>query len=199
MNVHIDMKKMFDALGKEQKQMLVLAVVGTVAILFGYFNLLLLPQISGTVKAAAKSGKLASDLKQAASDIAKTEAFRADIRANSEKIAKYGDTLPSEEGIPSLLESLSDMARGSGMRILGIVPAGGGKDSLAQKGQAYRALPIMISARAGFHELGRFMSTLENSGRFMKVSDIRVRENKTSPKKHDIDLTVMTYVLIVGK
>jgi hypothetical protein len=54
----------------------------------------------------------------------------------------------------------------------------------------------MISARAGYHELGKFMSTLENSGRFMKCADMRMKANTSNPKKHDVELLVLTYVCL---
>jgi Tfp pilus assembly protein PilO len=60
-------------------------------------------------------------------------------------------------------------------------------------------MPIAVNARAGFHELGKFFSAIENSGRFMKVADISIKSNKASPKKHDVELVVVTYTLPEAK
>jgi type IV pilus assembly protein PilO len=194
----MDIQKIFAGMGKKEKQVLVLSAVGTVAFLIAYFNLLLIPQLSGLFRNAAEAHKVNSELKAASQAIAGMGRLRSDITASAEKIGRYADMLPTEEGIPTLLESLADMARSSSMKIVSIVPAPS-KELSAQRSQAYRAIPIVISARAGFHELGRFMSTLENSGRLMKIADINVKENKASPKKHDVELVVLTYVLTVGK
>ena len=40
---------------------------------------------------------------------------------------------------------------------------------------------------------------LESSDRFMKIADIEIRANKTAPKKHDIELLILTYVLLNAK
>ena len=54
----VDIKKLFSGMEKSQKQVLILAVVGTVAVLFGYFNLLLSPQLSGIFRNANKVRKV---------------------------------------------------------------------------------------------------------------------------------------------
>lgn len=189
---------LFSGLKKEQKQLLILGVVGTIALLFAYFNLLLIPQVKGLVKTASSRNRLSDELKKSESDVSRIGKLRSDIDSYSEKISRYGQLLPAEEGIPTLLESLADMARSSSMKIVSIVPLSGREPGI-QPGQAYRAIPIMINARAGFHELGRFMATLESSGRLMKIADIRLKENRSSPKKHDVEILVMTYVLLTNK
>ena len=130
--------------------------------------------------------------------IAKIDAMRTDIASYDEKIGRYGDLLPTETGIPTLLESLSEMARSSGMRIVSIEPVVG-KGNKTQKGQAYQAIPIKMSVRAGYHELGKFFSTIESSERFIKIADIRIKATAASPKKHDVELLVLTYILLEGK
>jgi Tfp pilus assembly protein PilO len=123
---------------------------------------------------------------------------RTSIASYDEKIGRYGDLLPTEEGIPTLLESLSEMARSSGMKIVSIEPVEE-RDNKALRGQAYQAIPIRMNARAGYHELGKFFSTLENSERFIKIADMRIKTNAASPKKHDVELLVLTYILLEGK
>ncbi len=145
-----------------------------------------------------KVNKLRADLRKAETDISRIDKLKADIARYDEKMGSYGELLPTEEGIPTLLESLADMARGSSMKIVSIVPVKN-KEKMPQRGQAYQAIPIVISARAGYHELGRFFSTLENSGRFMKIADIRIKSNIASPKKHDVELLVLTYVCLECK
>jgi Tfp pilus assembly protein PilO len=194
----IDLSKLSAELKKDPKKMMILAGLLAAFALFFYFNILLRPQVAGLFSTAAKVNKLKADLKNANADIARIGEMKASIASYAEKMGRYGDILPTEEGIPALLESLADMARASNMKIISIVPAEekGGK---ALKGQAYQAIPITINAKAGYHELGRFMGTLENSGRFMKFADIRVRSIAASPKKHDVELLVLTYVMLEGK
>lgn len=197
-NIMSEISGLFAGLSKEQKQMLALAVVFAFLLIFVYFNVLLKPQIAGLISTSARVNKIKADLKSAQADIARMGQIRKSIETYSEKMGRYGDLLPTEEGMPALLESLSDMARASSMKIVSIVPVE--DKALRQgRGQAYQAIPIAINAKAGFHELGKFFSALENSGRFMKVADVSVKSNRASPKKHDIELLVVTYTLPEGK
>lgn len=190
-------KSLFDNLKKDQKQVLILAVILTAIALFAYFSLLIKPQTEGLFKTIARVGKVKADLKSAQADIARIDQMKANILAYSEKIGRYGAMLPTEDQMPALLESMSDMARAASMKIVGVTPVQ--ENAPASKGQAYKPIPITINARAGYHELGRFFAALENSGRFMKVADVAIRENRASPKKHDVDIVVIAYVLLEGK
>ena len=183
---------------KDQKKMVILAAIITITALFAYFRLLFMPQVLGLFATVAKVNKLKLELKNAEAAIAKIGQMRSTIASYDEKIGRYGDLLPTEAGIPALLESLSEMARSSGMKIVSIVPVGD-RDNKALPGQAYQAIPIMMSARAGYHELGKFFSTLEDSERFIKIADIRIKSTAASPKKHEHELLVLTYILLEGK
>jgi|GEM_PF-3625777 Tfp pilus assembly protein PilO len=191
-------KDIFSGLKKEQKQMLVLAVIVTVVMLFVYVNMLLKPQLEGLFNTAGRVGKLKADVKKAESDIARIGQLKKSMASYSEKMDRYGEVLPAEESMPALLESLADMARSSNMKIVGVAPIED-RSGKPVRGQAYKSMPIAVNARAGFHELGKFFSAIENSGRFMKVADISIKSNKASPKKHDVELVVVTYTLPEAK
>ena len=90
------------------------------------------------------------------------------------------------------------MAKSANTKIVGIMPVTG-KEEKAEKNQIYKEIPILISAKSGYHELGRFLNSLENSDRFMKVGDMHIRANPATPKKHDVELLVLTYILLKGR
>jgi len=74
------------------------------------------------------------------------------------------------------------------------------KQKEAKAGSAvYKEIPIMVTAKAGYHEVGRFIASLENSDRFMKVVDIQIKADRALPRKHDVELLVVTYVLLEGR
>lgn len=184
---------------KNKTQMMVFALLVVVIIAVLFINFLLIPQVARLTDVFSKMGKMRSDLKSATDDIAKIEKFHKDIDSYKGKVERYEKMLPAEQEIPTLLENLSEMAKSSNIKILGITPAVQNMDQKAQKNGIYQEIPILISAKSGYHELGLFLSNLENSDRFMKVVDIEIKANKTSPKKHDIELIVLTYILLKGK
>jgi type IV pilus assembly protein PilO len=183
---------------KNQKQVMIFLLLALVFVLIIYFNFLLMPQVTRVIGATVKMNEMGSDLKNAKSDIARVPEFKKDISEFKEKVDSYERMLPAEQEIPTLLESLSVMAKSSGVRIESIMPVAKKEEKLSP-GQVYQEIPILITARSGYHELGSFVSKLENAERFMKIVDINIRTNKLAPKKHDVEILVLTFILVKGK
>ena len=170
-----------------------IALLGLIVfVLYLYF--MLLPQIASDARIAGKTMKMRSDLKAARSLIAQKAQLRKKAGEYNEKIEVYEKKLPAQQEIPDLLESLSKMAKNADITIIGITPVSL-KMQKEKKGQIYKEIPILITAKSGYHELGRFLSSLENADRFMKVVDINLKANPASPKRHDVEVMVYTYVL----
>jgi len=173
-----------------------LAVVVLIDIIF-----FMKPQVVRIFDVARQAKSVTAELAQAQDAIGKTGLYKKTIVLCEEKINRYEKMLPAEKEIPALLENLSVMARDSGIKILGITPitAGPDKESMQPGGDIYQEIPILISAKSGYHELGNFINNLENSDRFMKVVDIDIRSSKLTPSKHDVELVVLTYILLKGR
>ena len=188
-------------LSKEKPQTILFIALASLLVIIVYFYFMLLPQIGWVTDILGKTGKLMSDVKSAELLISKKEIFKNDIGSYRGKVESYEKRLPAEQEIPSILENLSNMAKGSNVKILGIAPVQVSAKEAAAKnlGKIYKEIPILINAKSGYHELGIFLSNLESADRFMKVVDIEVRSSKASPKKHDTELIVCTYVLLCGR
>lgn len=190
-------KFIFD-LQKNKKETAILIALVSVLALLGFLNFVFIPQAASVFGTFSKISKLKADAKGMKADIATIGKLKNDIAGYDSKIERYVSMLPAEKEIPALLESLASMARDANVRIVAITPVAG-KETEGEKGRIYQEMPIQISAKSGYHELGRFMASLESSPRFMKVIDIEIHGNKLSPKKHDVDLMLVTYVLLKGK
>ena len=165
--------------------------------LLAYLVFALKPQIINIAVVRGKLYRMAADLKAAKADIAKMGAMRGAVDAYEKKMTEHEKALPGEDNIPALLESISGMAKNANMRIAGIVPIAV-KDS-TNANRVYGEIPINITAKAGYHELGRFISSIENSDRFMRIIDIQINGDKSSPRMHNVDLILAAYVLPEGK
>jgi Tfp pilus assembly protein PilO len=181
---------------RTQTLMLTVLVTLIAAALYLYF--VFVPQVVRVFKLTASAGKMRSELKTARVVIKDFERLKSELKEQSLKVESYEKKLPAEQEIPALLENLSNMAKGSDIKIIGIVPAISyfKDDKPAKESQIYREIPILITAKSGYHELGRFLNSLENADRFMKVVDMNISANKMSPNKHDVELMVCTYVLL---
>ena len=58
----------------------------------------------------------------------------------------------------------------------------------------YEELPIALTARSGYHELGAFINQLENSERIFMVKTIEIKADPSDPKRHHATLVVETFV-----
>ena len=181
---------------KNTKQMAAIAGAIGLGMVYLYLNFLLLPQIRGTAKIYDKAKKISADLAVSEREASEVAGLKAQVARYHDKIETYEKMLPVEQEIPRLLGNLSTMAKNANVKIVGITPLQSKQEGAAE---IYQEIPILINARSGYHELGKFLSDLENSDRFMKVADINIKENKTTPKKHDVELMVLTYVLLENR
>lgn len=175
-----------------------LAIAGgvvAVLVLVLYLNFILKPQIIKASSVINKMNTMMKDIKKVDVNIAEIPKYKKDIEAYNDKVTYYEKMLPAEREIPSLLETLSEMAKNSNVKIIGITPT----VTAQEPGNTYQELPILINAKCGYHELGRFLTNLENSERFIKVADLEIRTNSTNPKKHDVEMLLLTYILLKGK
>ncbi len=92
--------------------------------------------------------------------------------------------------LPALLENLSKLANEAGVRITSVKPVG---DSVPVGNKLYFSVPLQMNASAGGHELGAFLSKLETDQIFYKVTDLKISQNPTNPRKHSIEMMLETY------
>ena len=182
---------------KEKQKIYILAAIFGIAGLMIYFNLLLKPQFSSFIVRNKEFRVVKERVKAGEALIAnKTELTRQ--HDNFKKQAGYLEKrLPSQDQISSLLEDFSDVAESSDVNILKIKPLEESASLSKQKvvSNSYTEFPILIEARAGYHQLGAFVNKLETMDRFIKIIDMDVSGNAKNPRDHDIKIRIITYVL----
>lgn len=183
---------------KNEVKLAILIIFVSIIGLVLYFNFVLKPHVARVFSLMIEANKLSSDLKNARADIANIPKFKNDIGAYKEKVERYEKMLPAEREIPSLLESLSNMAKNANVKIVGIMPAVAEAEKTTRT-HAYQEIPILINAKSGYHELGHFLSNMGNSDRFMKIADINIKSSRDNSRKHDVELLILTYMLLKGK
>jgi len=193
---NIDLKNL--DLKNKRTQIVLLIISAALAAAALYLYLVFAPQVAGVFKLTGDTGNMRSDLKSARTVIKGFEKLNTDLKERGQKVESYEKQLPAEQEIPALLENLSNMAKESDIKIVGIVPAMPKvkDDKSVDKNQIYREIPILITAKSGYHELGQFLNKLENADRFMKVVDIDIRASASTPNKHDVELMICTYILL---
>ncbi len=182
---------------KKNEILALTALIGAI-ILVGYFLLFLNPMLSKLSDLSRKVSKLQSDLNIADLSIGGMPKLEKEIMELKSKAMDYINKLPKEEELPALLENLSTMAQNTDIKITKISPikdTEAATDPKTAKSIIYQEKGISINAQCGYHQLGTFISEMEDAERFMEIFDITVESVKTTPKRHNVQLIVKTFIL----
>ena len=95
---------------------------------------------------------------------------------------------------------MSSIAKTSKVKILSITPfALKAVKAEGKEIEYYKQMPILITAKSGYHQLGRFVSNLEKGGRFVTISDLRIQHDPAFPRMQNIRMELKTYVSVEPK
>lgn len=183
---------------KAKKNEIIIYTVAASCIVFvGYYFLFLSPVISRFLSVFRKVATVQSKLNEAELSINRMPKIKEEIEELRNKADFYSNKLPKEEEFPVVLESLSDMAKNADVKITKILPVKSSTTFSEGNIQSdiYDQKEISIDAQCGYHQLGEFIAELENAERFMEVSDIKIETGKANPKRHNVQLTVKTFIL----
>jgi Tfp pilus assembly protein PilO len=180
---------------EKQKLFLLFGIFGIAAVIL-YYNLLLKVQFSKFLAMNKEFQIVKARVKTAEELIVNQDR----IKRQYESLVKGEELLkkrfPGQDEISSLLEDFSKVAGSSGVRILRIKPLEllGTASTQAKTLGFYSEFPILVEARAGYHECGNFINNLENMERFIRIEDIEIRGRAEDSRHHDIKIRVSTYI-----
>ena len=187
-----------DFLKKAKKsEIMGFTVLVCVLVVVGYYFLFLSPVASRLSFLFRESSGIQSKINKAEISINSMPKIKKEIEELRAKENFYSNKLPREEEFPAVLEDLSSMAQNSGVKITKILPMKESPISTEEvtASEIYSRKAILVTAQCGYHQLGAFIAELENAQRFMEISDIRVEAGRISPKRHNVQLIVKTFIL----
>ena len=104
-------------------------------------------------------------------------------------IQKVIQRLPSRPDAPGFLVALVSILRQTGIIQRSVTP-----EETVNRTQ-YTEIPYEIDAFGRYHELGQFLTLVEqNPARFMRVKAMRVSNNLARPSIHPIELQISTFM-----
>lgn len=180
----------------EKQKKIILLVVGAVTVLYIDFACILKPQ-------ARNLGKLSLELRQARAGLNQYKKGASEIRAletNLESLkARYADPenkIFSESEITALLDDISKKALDSGLKIMQMRPQGVSadweKEIIESAGLRLLPLALRLELNSGYHQLGRFLSVLENNP-LISVAELKLRPHSAEFTKQKVELTLKIY------
>jgi len=159
-----------------------------------YALLVVIPGTRNFLKKKSEVAVLKEQIDSVTDRVNRIESMTEKLDSLNTELEGYSGGLPDQKEIPELLEGLASIAKVSGVKILSITPLDlKESDDRDAKGY-YKEMPITITAESGYHQLGQFISNLEEGSRFISIEDLRIQSNEASPRRHDVNLTLKTYV-----
>ncbi len=123
----------------------------------------------------------------------KLEALKTDQKV-------FSGQMPPEKDIPELLEDLSGMAKSSKVKILSITPSELSVDTTVPGSEIYyKKMPIRITAKSGYHQLGAFVAELEKGQRLVIINDLSIKGDSRNAWMHDVRIGLNAYVSVEEK
>ena len=181
---------------KEKNRVLVLFILVIAIILAAYFYFFLKPEIGALRKVLTKVAGLNKNIKEVDKLIDNIDSFKTRIADLKEKVGQYETRLPTKKEISSILNHLSALASQEDIKITGIKELETIKGEMQEGEQAYSGVPIEIDMKSGYHQLGKFISQIENSDRLMKIDDLEIKSTSENLTEHNVKLIVSSFVLV---
>lgn len=175
---------------KLDKQKIILIIAVTLVLAYLDFSFIIRMQSGSLKQLNQKISKVKNDI-----DKTKRELIRMQqLEGGPEKAKVFTKEFITEEGIPMLLSEISNIANKDKIKITQIEPLKN-PDRITDLGVAANLLPVAIDLEitGGYHQLGAFLSDLENSAKFIAVNQISIISQGDDYNIQRISLRLITY------
>ena len=164
-------------------------------VLLVIFLFVIIFQVKLLMSLNPKISILSKDLAEAKDNIARLGQFQQEAERLQKKIQKIDEGTLRKEQIPSVLENIAVIAKASNIKINQLVPLRESQDLvLTTETAKYFSFPILIHARAGYHDIGRFYNRLENSEVLMNIVDFDIASNNENTTQHSLNMVVQVFL-----
>jgi type IV pilus assembly protein PilO len=175
-------------LSKLQRILISAAAVVVIIGVFVYFfympKVKEIDDLKGDIK---KSEKRLRETKRKAAEL---EKYREKMEAARAQFTIVSRALPLKDELSSLLTSVSQAGKDSGLTFLLFEPRG------EQKKDFYAEIPINMQLSGGYHDLGEFFDKLAGMSRIVNVKHFQMDLKNPSSAGLTIDCTAETYKFI---
>ncbi|MFA5275362.1 MAG: type 4a pilus biogenesis protein PilO [Candidatus Omnitrophota bacterium] len=177
------------------KQKKILVVIFCVILAYVDISFVLKPQLTFLNKLSSRIGKYKADL----AGFEKDNLEMRKIKSNPAlmKVKPQGmKKIIADSEIGGLLQDISDSANKLDVKILQMKPlkenaAAGDKVPGVEK---FIPLTIILDTVCDYHQLGKFINTLEAGDIYIKVAEIKISAQSTDYFKQKASLIIKTYV-----
>ena len=182
---------LFNARNAREKVMIVLFTATFV--LFVDYWIFLRPAVNVFATVMPKLVSLDGELKALREDDKNRTLIAKNWETAKTRLAEKEGRFIRHNQLPLLLGNLSKLASESGIKITSLKPVDASMGQV-RKGSPYIYTPVRMSAAAGTHEIGKFLSHLEADSIFYRVGDMRIVTDAVDIHRHSIEIVIETYL-----
>ncbi|MFH2138819.1 MAG: type 4a pilus biogenesis protein PilO [Candidatus Omnitrophota bacterium] len=180
----------------EKNQYLIAGILIVFVFLVFYVMFVFMPLVSRLMKLSAEEKQIMNQLKNAETVFADKNKLTEEVENIKKKISYYEKRLPQEINVPEVLDSLIKMGKDSGVVFISIEPLDVDEIKISEESEdSYLQVPIQLSLKAAYHNLGKFINLIERSGRFMEIDSFQISPDQSEPHQHTVHLKVSSYSL----
>ena len=172
------------------KQKAILAVLFCLLVVVGYYYLYYRDASRQVASLENNLASLRSKIKEQEVIAGNLKSFQEEVRRLEEQLAHLLEQLPNTAEIPSLLKSVSDLGRDSGLEFLRFAPAG------EVRKEFYAEIPVSISVLGDYHSFALFADKVRHYPRIVNLSNISFASPKAAGENRmveTINCTATTY------
>lgn len=171
------------------------AIVGIVIAFFVLDAIFILRgQLSQIGRTMSEARKLKTEYSSASIDIKLSATYQKRLEELTSEQTGLEAKIPREENISAILETISKFADMSSVKILRIGPVADAqalKNALTISGdEKIIRQKISLTARCGFHQLGRFTAFLENAPQFFDIKSLEIRVDEQDLARQIVTMLV---------
>ena len=132
--------------------------------------------------------------------VARREISRIDEleRRRDELSGEYDEFIarvPGERETEEFLNGLASIAGDFDVQLLSVVPAAPVERTGSEPWERYSYRHVPISVKGGYHDVTRFIDSLQKARSFTSIRDIRVQHDPRNPRRHDVNIVLNVYML----
>lgn len=161
-----------------------------------YLSLVIFPKTNALFRSSRSIREIRDDMELVKSRLSRMDDFNRKLEKLRTEYKGYSRQLPSEKEMSRLLEDLAATAKKSDVRLISVTPLEADETDVGTGKIYYRSIPITVTAKAGYHQLGHFVNDLEQGGRFITVQDLKVSNDPRTPRLHNVKLVIKAYVSV---
>jgi len=171
-------------------------ILASLVLIYLDFTFLINLQLKAIRKVTPKITKIKADLDALTKNVGGIDDFKnSQIEVRQKLLAKTKKTI-SEGEIAWILQDVSELANKNNVKITQMKPV---KEPEAKQGKAplkpkLSPLLITIDLSCGYHDLGRFINSLENAQTFFAVQGVKITPGQNDYLKQKVNLVLKAYV-----